>query len=75
MLISRNHIVFRGTIEGTHTGDLRGMPPTGRHVTFACVAIDRVEGGKIVEEWVYFNVLDLLTQLGVSPPPPPTAGT
>ncbi|MBN1459126.1 MAG: ester cyclase [Armatimonadetes bacterium] len=75
VLVSRDHIVFRGAIEGTHTGDLRGMPPTGRHVSFPCVAIDRIEGGKIVEEWVYFNVLDLLTQLGVSPPPPPTAGT
>ena len=70
VLASKNHVIFRGTIEGTNTGSLRGMPPTGRHVSFSCVAIDRIEGGKIVEEWVYFNVLDLLEQLGMSPPPP-----
>ena len=76
VLASKDHVIFRGTIEGTHTGSLRGMPPTGRHVSFSCVAIDRIEGGKIVEEWVYFNVLDLLEQLGMSPPPatPPTSG-
>ncbi len=69
VLSSEKHVIFRGTIEGTNTGSLRGMPPTGRRVSFSCVAIDRIEGGKIVEEWVYFNVLDLLGQLGMSPPP------
>lgn len=72
VLPSGDHVIFRGTVEGTHTGSLRGMPPTGRHVRFSCVAIDRLENGKIVEEWVYFNVLDLLGQLGVAPPPSAT---
>lgn len=70
VLASDGHVTFRGTIEGTNTGSLRGMPPTGKHVSFSCVAIDRIQSGKIVEEWVYFNVLDLLGQLGMAPPPP-----
>ena len=70
VLPSKDHLVFRGRIEGTNTGTLRGMPPSGRHVCFSCVAIDRIESGMIVEEWVYFNVLDLLRQLGVVPTPP-----
>ena len=77
VLPSKNHLVFRGRIEGTNTGTLRGMPPTGRHVSFSCAAIDRIEGGMIVEEWVYFNVLDLLSQLGAMPAPtaPTKSGT
>jgi len=70
VLVAEDQIVSRWTIEATHTGTLRGMPPTGRHVTFSGVAIDRIEGGKVVEEWVYFNVLDLLEQLGAFPPSP-----
>lgn len=73
VLVSENYIIFRGTVEGTHTGTLRGIPPTGKHISFSCVAIDRIEGDKIVEEWVYFNVLDLLQQLGFSAPLPPAA--
>jgi steroid delta-isomerase-like uncharacterized protein len=68
VLVAKNQIIFRWTIEATHTGILRGMAPTGRHISFAGVAIDRIEGGKIVEEWVYFNVLDLMQQLGILPP-------
>ena len=75
VLASENHVIFRGTVEGTNTGTLRGVSSTGRRVSFSCVAIDRIEGGKIVEEWVYFNVLDLLGQLGMAPPsPPPDSG-
>ena len=67
---AQNRIVVFWTIHGTHTGDLRGMPPTGSAVSFSGVAIDRLEGGLIVEEWVYFNMLDLLQQLGMQVVPP-----
>lgn len=70
VLVAEDRIILRWTIEGTHTGTLRGISPTGRHVTFSGVAIERVEDGKIVEEWVYFNVLDLLQQLGFTLTPP-----
>ncbi|MFO8173406.1 MAG: ester cyclase [Gemmatimonadota bacterium] len=62
---AEDRIVFVWTIKATHTGELRGMPPTGRSVSFSGVALDRVEEGVIVEESVYFNLLDLLQQLGL----------
>jgi steroid delta-isomerase-like uncharacterized protein len=62
---AQDRVVYWWTIDATHTGDLRGMPPTGRSVSFSGVAIDRIENGLIVEEWVYFNVLDLMLQLGM----------
>ena len=60
-----DNVVFFWTFGGTHTGDLRGMPPTGRSVSFSGVAIDRIVDNQIVEEWVYFNVLELMQQLGM----------
>jgi steroid delta-isomerase-like uncharacterized protein len=62
---AQDRIVYYWTIDATHTADLRGIPPTGRFVSFSGVAIDRLENGLIVEERVYFNPLDLLTQLGM----------
>lgn len=67
VLAVEDRIVFHFLIEGTHTGELRGMSATGRSVRFRGVAIDRLEEDRIVEEWVYFNVLSLMQQLGVAP--------
>jgi steroid delta-isomerase-like uncharacterized protein len=69
VIVASDALVTRWTIEATHAGNLRGLSPTGRHVRFSGVAIDRVADGRIVEEWVYFNLLDLLVQLGVAPAP------
>ncbi|MGD2122686.1 MAG: ester cyclase [Gemmatimonadota bacterium] len=65
MFLAQEKIAFLWTFSGTHTGDMRGMPATGRSVSFSGVAIDRIVDGQIVEEWVYFNVLDLMQQLGM----------
>ncbi len=69
VIVSTDRIVTRWTIEATHTGSLRGLPPSGRHVRFSGVAIDRVAEDRISEEWVYFDILDLLAQLGAAPRP------
>lgn len=64
-LVSGDRIVYLWTVEGTHSGDFHGMPATGNAVSFSGVAIERVEEGRIVEEWVYFNVLDAAQQMGM----------
>lgn len=76
MFVSGDNIIDRWTITATHTGVLRGIPPTGKRVRFSGMGIDRVANGKIVEQWAYFNVLDLLLQLGfsLSPPSAPAGG-
>lgn len=70
VIVSGTNLIVRWTITGTHTGPLRGLPPTARAVRFSGLAIDRVANGEIVEEWVYFNPLELLQQLGFSLVPP-----
>jgi len=78
MIVKGDKIVWRWTFTGTHSGlfhtPMGDIPATGRKVKFAGVAIDRIDRGKAVEEWVYFNVLDFLFQLGfsIAPPQPPT---
>jgi len=75
VLVSGDNIIDRWTITATHSGLLQGIPPTGKSVRFSGVAIDRVVNGRIAEEWVYWNVLGLVQQLGFSltPPSPPGA--
>ncbi len=77
MIVKGDKTVVVWTLSGTNVGPLHtpsgDMPATGNKVQFSGVAIDRFDEGKIVEEWVYFNVLQLMQQLGftLTPPQPP----
>ena len=44
-------VVHRSTIRVRHTGDVFGVPATGREVTAEHVEMWRVTDGKIVEHW------------------------
>lgn len=57
-------VVVRFTSRGTNLGDFLGNPPTGNHVEISEVAIFRLQGGRIVEQWVYPDILGLQRQLG-----------
>jgi steroid delta-isomerase-like uncharacterized protein len=62
-------VVTRWTAEGTHDGDLPGLPASGRSSTVTGIGIDRIEGGKIVEAWGNWDTLGMLQQLGAIPAP------
>ena len=55
--------------EGTHDGEFMGTPPTGKHAIWRSVGFFRVEDGKIREHWGIPDLLGLLIQIGVIPPP------
>ncbi len=61
-------VVVRILGRGRHTGEYQGAPPTGRTVTEGGIAIYRIAGGKIVEEWAQADRLGFLRQLGIVPP-------
>jgi len=48
----------------THTGDLYGIPPTGKKVDMTAITLYRVVGGKIVEDWWNTDALGFWQQLG-----------
>jgi steroid delta-isomerase-like uncharacterized protein len=66
-------VVTRWTASGTHKGDLMGIPPTGKSASVTGMLISRIEGGKFVEEWVNWDTLGLLRQVGAVPTPAPEA--
>lgn len=69
MIADGGKVVSRLTFRGTHTGDLMGIPPTGRSVAIAEIVIDRIVDGQIVESWRQFDQMTLMQQLGVIPAP------
>jgi predicted ester cyclase len=49
-VIARSDRVYlRWTLEGTHRGELLGVPPSGRRVTHYGQEMFRLAGGRIVE--------------------------
>ena len=62
-----NLVVNRWTGRGINTGELMGMPPTGKQVTVTGITIARIEGGKLQEDWTSWDTLGMLQQLGVVP--------
>ena len=60
-------VAARTTFHGTHAGDYRGIPPTGKAITNSSIAVFRFVDGKIVEYWGGPNHHRLLHQLGPIP--------
>jgi serine/threonine protein kinase len=45
-------VVARLTYSGTHQGELFGIEPTGRRVSYVGVALFRIVDGRIAEGWL-----------------------
>ena len=60
-------VVTRVTGRGTHTGPLMGAAPTGKELKWSAISIARFVDGRIAEEWVEFDALNFLQQLGALP--------
>jgi predicted ester cyclase len=62
-------VITHKVFNGTHTGELMGIPPTGREVEILVMDVVRVADGRIVEHWGLVDRLGLLQQLGAIPEP------
>jgi steroid delta-isomerase-like uncharacterized protein len=62
-------VAVRYTLEGTHEGELFGVPPTGRRLSIKSITVERVSDGRIREHWRITDSLDMMQQLGVIPAP------
>lgn len=69
-----DHVVTRWKGQGTHRGELLGIPPTETLVTVTGIEFDRVSGGKLEETWVNYDALGMMRQLGVVPLPEQSGG-
>jgi predicted ester cyclase len=72
-IVSGPWIVQEFTFDGTHkaplTGPMGTIQATNRRVSGQCVSITRYENDLAAETRLYFDVVQLLTQLGVMPVP------
>ncbi len=59
----------RSTWNGTHRGELLGIPATNKEVSFGGIDIIGYAEGKAAEHWGVTDTFSLMTQLGVISPP------
>lgn len=62
-----NLVVVRWIKRGTHTGSLKGIPPSDEEVEWTGFALVRVEDGKIQEGVSNWDTLGVLQQIGAAP--------
>ena len=68
-LAEGDQVTTRYTLGGTHQGEFFGIPASGRRGEIRGINIDRVDGGKVVEEWASYDLLGAMRQLGAIPEP------
>jgi steroid delta-isomerase-like uncharacterized protein len=60
-------VYFRFAVSGTHKGPFLGVGATNKRGNVTGIAINRIQGGKIVEVWTSYDSLGLIQQLGIAP--------
>jgi predicted ester cyclase len=74
-LIAEGDSVFcRSTMTGTHDGEYKGIPPTGRHISSESAEVYRIVDGKFAGYWCLANVAGLMRQLTEEPVAAASAG-
>jgi steroid delta-isomerase-like uncharacterized protein len=68
LVVSGDRVVGRFVYRGTQTGNLMGIPASGRAVEMRSIDIWRVADGMFAEHWDELNLLQLFQQMGVIPP-------
>lgn len=62
-------VAVQHRLVGTHTGEFRGVAPSGRTVTVPAMVIFRLTAGRINEVSLHADLLGLLMQIGAIPAP------
>ena len=65
MVAEGNMVVGRLRCSGTHQGEFKGVPPTGKRMEVDEVYFLRVENGKFVDFWGLEDDLARMRQLGL----------
>jgi predicted ester cyclase len=65
LLADGDRVLARFTQSGTQTGELMGVPPSGKKATWGEIGILRFAGGQVVESWYDVDMLGMMQQLGV----------
>ena len=69
LLADGDQVLVWFTQSGTQTGELMGIPPSGKKATWGEIGILRFAGGKVVESWYNVDMLGLFQQLSLGDTP------
>ena len=69
MVAEGDKVAYVTTGTGTNSGPLGELPPTGREIQVVTYVVHRFAGTKIVETWVGWDNVAILSQLGLMEPP------
>lgn len=66
MIAEGDKVVVDATMQGTHKGELMGLPPTGKQVEVPFIIVYKLSGGKIVDHSMVADQAGLMKQLSES---------
>jgi predicted ester cyclase len=67
MVAEDDRVASQSIMRGTHTGTWLGIAPTNKEVSIRLMVTQRIENGKIAEDWVLVEALGFFQQLGLLP--------
>ena len=67
VLVDGDMTCARWTSGGTARNEFRGIPATGKSYVMTGLTMDKWEGDRIVEEWLNYDLMGALTQVGALP--------
>jgi predicted ester cyclase len=64
-VVAGDNVTTRWTAEGTHTGPLGEVGPTGKRIKIDGLILDRVVGDRVAERWEQWDQVGMMRQLGL----------
>lgn len=64
-VVAGDKVTTRWSAQGTHTGPLGPVPPTGKRIKVDGLILDRVAGDRVVERWEIWDQMSMMQQLGL----------
>lgn len=64
-IASGDHVVIRSVLSGTHQGNLAGIAPTHKKVSWGSCTIVEIRNGKAIRTRTYADNVSLFRQIGV----------
>lgn len=65
LIVNGDTVIGRWSATGTHTGELPGVPTSGRPISISGITIYRFRGAKVAEAWEQLDLLGMWQQLGM----------
>jgi steroid delta-isomerase-like uncharacterized protein len=67
ILVDGDLSAARFTMAGTAQGQFRELPATGKSYVMSGITMSKLQGDRVVEQWVNYDLLGALQQVGIIP--------